>query len=68
MHHQEEYRGHTITAETSRQGNGFAWSYQIDGGEMRESRDRPLRSERVALQEGVGEAKAEIDRAAPVSK
>jgi hypothetical protein len=52
MHRQEEYKGHSITVHTFKRGEGFGWSYQIDGGPVRESRDRPLRDE--------DQAKAEI--------
>jgi hypothetical protein len=62
MRHEEQYKGHTILAETYRVGEGYRWTYQIDGGDMRECRDRPLRNERVVLAEAVGDAKAEIDR------
>jgi hypothetical protein len=62
MRRDESYKGHAIIAETSAIANRYGWSYQIDGGVMRESRDRPLRSERVVLGKAVAEAKAEIDR------
>ena len=62
MRHEERYKGRTIVAETSPLGKGYRWSYQIDGGDMRESGDRPLRNESVVLGEAVAEAKAEIDR------
>ena len=60
--HQEEYKGRTITVDTYRRGKGWAWTYQIDGGPIRESRDRPLPSEELMLREAIGNAKAEIDR------
>jgi hypothetical protein len=62
MAHYEEYRGHQIAVDTRKVGNGYLWSYQIGGGDSRDSRDRPLRNERLALAEGIREAKAEIDR------
>jgi hypothetical protein len=63
MRREEQHKGHTIVAEAHPRGKkGYTWSYQIDGGEMRECRDRPLRSESVALSEAVFEAKAAIDR------
>jgi hypothetical protein len=58
---QEKYKGHTIVAETYPIAKGYRWTYQIDGGDIRECRDRPLRNEKVALAEAVGKAKAEID-------
>jgi hypothetical protein len=60
--HQEEYKGHSITVDTFKRGKGFGWSYQIDGGPIREGKDRPLYSERLMLQEAISEAKWEIDR------
>jgi hypothetical protein len=65
MSHREEYKGHQITVDTYRLGKGFRWSYQIDGGDIRDCRDRPLRSEQAVLSEGISEAKAEIDRQPP---
>jgi hypothetical protein len=62
MRAEVRYKGHTIVAETYPIGKGYIWSYQIDGGDMRESRDRPRRNESVVLGEAVDEAKAEIDR------
>jgi hypothetical protein len=60
--HQDEYKGHMITIDTIKRGRGYAWSYQIDGGPLRESRDRPLPSEEIMLKEAIDAAKAEIDR------
>jgi hypothetical protein len=60
MHRQEEYKGHSITVHTFKRGEGFGWSYQIDGGPVRESRDRPLRDEETMLKEAIDQAKAEI--------
>jgi hypothetical protein len=63
MMHQETYEGHSIVAETDRRGKkNCGCSYQIDGGELRERRERPLRHESMALSEAVREAKAVIDR------
>ncbi len=62
MRQEEQYKGYTICAETYPVGKGYGWTYQIDGGDLRESRDRPLRNERVAFAEAVREAKSEIDR------
>jgi hypothetical protein len=62
MRHEEQYKDHTIIAETYPIGKGYRWSYQIDDGDMRECRDRPLPNERVVLGEAVVAAKAEIDR------
>jgi hypothetical protein len=62
MAHREGYKGHEITVDTYRVGRGFRWGYQIDGGEIREGRDRPLRNERIVLREGISAAKEEIDR------
>lgn len=59
----ETYKGHAIWAETFKEGKGWRWSYQIDGGPLRECRDRPLRNEQLMLEEAIGEAKHEIDRA-----
>lgn len=59
---QEEYKGRQITVDTFKRGNGFAWTYQIDGGPIRESKDRPLPSEELMLKEAIGNAKFEIDR------
>jgi hypothetical protein len=61
MSHREEYKGHQITVDTHSVGRGFRWSYQIDGGEIRDCKDRPLRSEQVVLSEGIPAARAEID-------
>ena len=59
---QEEYKGRTITVDTHRIGKGWVWSYQIDGGPIRKSGDRPLDSEELVRKEAIGEAKAEVDR------
>ena len=62
--HQEEYKGRIITADTLNRGKGWTWSYQIDGGPLREGSDRPLPNQELILSEAIGEAKAEIDRMA----
>jgi len=59
--HQEEYKGQNINIDVLKRKNGWAWSYQIGGGSLRECRDRPLSSEGLALSEALEEAKAEID-------
>ncbi len=59
---QEEYKGHTITVDVFKRGKGWAWSYQIDDGPLRECRDRPLPNQEIALSEAVQVAKLEIDR------
>lgn len=60
--HQEEYKGRVITVDVLMRGKGWTWSYQIDSGPLRESRDRPLPSQEIVLKEALREAKAEIDR------
>jgi hypothetical protein len=64
MNHTEEYKGYHMTVDTVKRGNGYAWSYQIDGGRLRECHDRPLRNEEIMLQEAIGQAKAQIDHMA----
>lgn len=59
--HQEEYKGRNITVDVLKRGKNWTWSYQIDDGPLRESRDRPLPSQEVVLKEAISEAKAEID-------
>ena len=63
----EEYRGHSITVDTVKRGKGYGWTYQIDGGDLRESRDRPL-DEQSMYMEALREAQAEIDRMDPPPK
>lgn len=64
MHHEEEYKGHTISVYTTELGRGHIWNYQIDGGPIRRQQgDRP-QSEEIALGEGVGEAKYVVDQMA----
>jgi len=63
MQKQIEYKDKTIVVDTYKLDHGFQWSYQIDGGPPREGRDTPLPNEVLVLQEGIGAAKAEIDRA-----
>ena len=60
--HQEKYKGRVITIEVFKRGNGWTWSYQVDGGPLRECRDRPLPSQEIVLSEALEEAKDEIDR------
>lgn len=60
--HQEDYKGHQITVDIRKVGKGFRGSYQIDGGEIREMEDRPLRSEALAQGEALSHAKWVIDR------
>ena len=60
--HQEEYKGRAIAVDVLERGNGWTWSYQIDGGPLRESRNRPLPNRELVLSEALSEAKSEIDR------
>ena len=60
--HEEEYKGGVITVDVLKRGNGWTWSYQIDGGSLHECRDRLLPNQKIALSEALQEAKAEIDR------
>jgi hypothetical protein len=62
MLEQFEYKKKWVVVDTYSVGHGWLWTYQIDGGPPREERDRPLRNEELVLQNGVREAKAEIDR------
>lgn len=57
----EQYKGHAITVDTFKRGKGFGWSYQIDGGEPREIRERSLGHERIARGEALDRARSEID-------
>jgi hypothetical protein len=60
--HQEEYKGHQIAVDTRKVGKGYMWSYQIDGGDLREQYgDRP-QSEDLALSEGISNAKFAVDQ------
>jgi len=61
MNHYEEYKGHNFNVDTLDRGKGWTWEYQIDGGVIHKGSDRPLRSEKLALQEGIGNAKFAID-------
>lgn len=63
--HQEEYKGHLITVDTFKIGRGFGWSYQVDGGALRDSRDRTLGDEWLMLREAIDAAKREIDGVTP---
>jgi hypothetical protein len=58
-----EYKGRSISIDTLQVGKGLTWTYQIDGGPLREGRDRPLPSEAVVIREAEVEAMSEIDRA-----
>ena len=60
--HQEEYKGRIITVDLLKRGSNWTWSYQIDDGPLRESRDRPLPSHDLVLKEAIAQAKSEIDR------
>ncbi|HUL56377.1 MAG TPA: hypothetical protein VLT60_05230 [Usitatibacter sp.] len=61
MKHKETYNGHQIAAETVKRERGYIVNYQIDGGDVRASRDQ-LKSEEFALYWAITDAKAEIDR------
>jgi hypothetical protein len=56
-----DYKGRTISVETTKRGNGWTWAYQIDTGPLRQGRDRPLESEELMLKEAIREAQREID-------
>ena len=60
--HQEKYKGRVIAVDVLKRGKGWTWSYQIDGGSLRQCRDRPLTSQEIVLSEALEEAKSEIDR------
>lgn len=60
-HREVEYRGHTITVESHPFGNGFQWSYQINGSHYTRSRERPIMNQELMLYEAVREAKAHVD-------
>lgn len=62
MQRVEDYKGHTIVVDTHAQGRGYQWSYAIDGGHFTEGRERPLKSAELMLFEGLGEARAHVDR------
>jgi len=62
MMHQEEYKGHTITVDTIKRGKGWAATYQIDGGEIRDCDGRPLHDEKIVQHGAIMEAKWVIDR------
>ena len=65
MKHEETYNGHRIAAETVKSDRGgYVVNYQIDGGDMRASRDRPMKNEEFALYWAMTDARAEIDRMA----
>ena len=48
MKHKETYNRHQIVAETVKRDGGFVVNYQIDGGDIRASRGRPLKDERFS--------------------
>lgn len=60
--HQEKYKGRNIKVDVLKRGNNWTWSYQVDNGPLRESRDRPLPHPELVLKEAISEAKAEVDR------
>jgi len=62
MRQQMEHNGRQAVVETRKVGHGYLWSYVLDGHIYREGRDRPLRSEELALAEGLREAIADINR------
>ena len=62
MRQEEIYNGHKIVVETTRRGNGWVATYQIDGGEIRRCGDRPLLNEGLVLFEAIGDAKVVIDQ------
>ena len=62
MYQTIEYKGKTIQAYTYKAGNGFRWTYQIDGGISRDCKDRPIQSEELMLNEAISQAKTAIDR------
>jgi len=65
---QVEHKGRWITVHTNHNGKAWSWSYQIDGGPIRTSGDRPLPSEELVAQEAVDHATREIDRAIQLGK
>jgi hypothetical protein len=65
MMHQEEYKGHQITVDTLQRGKSWTATYQIDGGEIRQLGDRPLRHETIILSEAIDKAKRVIDHMKP---
>lgn len=61
MHQSIEYKDRSIDAGTSKVGQGYTWTYQIDSGPLRACTDRLLPDETMALNEAIREARAEID-------
>lgn len=61
MRKTEQYKDHAISAETRQVGDRFGWAFQIDGGEIVESRGQGVRSEEAALSEAITNAKWSID-------
>ncbi|MET0013051.1 MAG: hypothetical protein ABW088_05305 [Sedimenticola sp.] len=60
--YKEKYKGNHITVDLLERGNGWSWSYQINGGPLRSCNDRPLNDQEIALNEALLEAKMEVDR------
>lgn len=60
---QIEYKNRWINIDLVQHGKAWGWTYQIDAGPVRESRDRPLPSPDIMEAEAEREAKREIDRA-----
>jgi hypothetical protein len=62
-----EYRGHMIEATSEPYDDpdphSHLWScaYQIDGGPLRRQFTAPLRNELIMLEEGMDEARREVD-------
>lgn len=64
MTEEHTYKGHTIVVDTHKVGQGWRWSYQIDGGELVSQKgDRPM-GERIAIAEAIAEAEYAIDQMA----
>lgn len=58
-----DYKGHFLLVSTREVRPGmFIWQYQVNGGPIRECRDRALPSDELAFREGVERAKSEADR------
>ena len=57
-----DYKGHFLLVSTRETKPGmFIWQYQVDGGAIRECRDRALPSDELAFKEGLDHAKREVD-------
>ncbi len=60
--HTEVYREKAIVVTSvAREDGTFGWEYTLDGVDPHKSGRRILRSEHVALAEGLNAAKAQID-------